>query len=359
MRRKEKYIAKGAVIGFVAVAAADILLQWFKHWQEGVPFTWDSYNGKQTLKYALIGTAAGAGIGYLAYHVKLSDEAKHPFNSDGHLRKVLSKEHIKSDPHLLKKFVYYKSIVKNCLGEKFVKKLAYQPEDAGSFFKRTAIISNCDLDIILAFKRNSYATLEEMYYDVHDVLQKNFGNKAIVCKQTKAIGITFEHNGLPIHFDVVPGREIGNYKNTKNLNLYIRPDWVWQRGSSFKTNVSLQKKTTTNLPAARRAIKLLKSYRDKNDLPISSLVLEQCVCEALSHNKYGTSFSDTENLLNSMTHVARKIEQENMVDIANTNNNLLRKMSVSEKAFISSQLERDIEKIETNPRYIKEIFQST
>ncbi|MDN3654053.1 hypothetical protein QWZ08_00360 [Ferruginibacter paludis] len=356
MRRKEKYIANGAVIGFVGIAAGDIIFQWFKHWQRGMPFTWNSYNGKQTLKHALIGSAVGAGIGYLAYESKLSDESNHPFNSDEHLRKVLSEENLKSDPVLLKKYLSYKSEVKKWLREKFAQKLAYQPEDAGSFFKRTAIISNCDLDIILPFKRSSYTTLEQMYYDVHEVLQRNFGNQAVVSKQTKAIGLTFEHNGLPIHFDIVPGREINDYKNTKDLNLYVRRDWAWQRGSSFKTNVSLQQRATTNLPAARRTIKLMKSYRDKNDLPISSVLLEQCVCDALSNHKYGTRFSDTENLLNSMIHVARKIKQENIIDVANTNNNLLNKMSESDKTFVATFLETDIQRIETNPRYIKEIF---
>ncbi|MEO6548337.1 MAG: hypothetical protein ABIN94_10070 [Ferruginibacter sp.] len=356
MRRKENYIAKGAVIGFIGVAIGDILLQWFKHWQKDIPFTWDSYNGKQTLKHSLIGSAVGAGVGYLVYESKLSDEAKHPFNSDEHLRKILSEENLKSNPALLKKYLSYKSEVKEWFSQRFAQKLAYQPEDAGSFFKRTAIKSNCDLDIILPFKKSSYVTLEEMYYDVYNTIKRNFGDTAIVSKQTKAIGITFEHNGLPIHFDIVPGREIGDYRFTKDLNLYVRPDWASQRGSSFKTNVGVQKKATTNLPAARRTIKLLKSYRDKNNLPISSVVLEQCVCNALSDNKYGVSFSDTENLLNSMIHVARKVEQESIIDVANTNNNLLNKMAPSDKIFVASFIENDVYKIETNPRYIKEIF---
>ncbi len=235
MRRKEKYIVQGAVIGFVGIAIGDILFQWFKHWQKDIPFTWDSYNGKQTLKHALIGSAAGAGVGYLVYESKLSDESNHPFNSDEHLRKILSEENLKSNPALLKKYLSYKSEMKKCLGEKFAQKLTCQPEDAGSFFKRTAIMSNCDLDIILPFKRSSYTTLEDMYYDVHDIMQRSFGDKAIVSKQTKAIGITFEHDGLPIHFDIVPGREINDYRCKKDLNLYVRPDWAWQRGSSFKS----------------------------------------------------------------------------------------------------------------------------
>lgn len=88
------------------------------------------------------------------------------------------------------------------------------------FLRETAIGSNYDLDIVLPFKRNSYSSLEEMYYDVYEVIGKAFGDRATVTKQTKAIGLTFENNGNPIHFDVVPGREINNYAVEKDL-IYL------------------------------------------------------------------------------------------------------------------------------------------
>jgi len=61
-----------------------------------------------------------------------------------------------------------------------------------------------------------------------------------------------------------------------------RPDWAWQRGSSFRTNYYLQRNITTNKPDARNTIKLLKIYRERNKLDIPTVVIEQCVGEALS-----------------------------------------------------------------------------
>ena len=347
---------QGAIIGFAGVAVLDITLQWIDHLRKNRPFTWESFNCTRTLKNALIGTAVGAGVGYLAYENIILKESESLFDSDDFLKKILSAESIKSNHTLFNKYLSYKTDVKQLLNEKFGQKLVCAPEDTGSFFKRTAVISNCDLDVMLPFKKDSYTTLEEMYYDVYDTLHKNFGNKAIVSKQTKAIGLTFEYNGLPIHFDIVPGREINNYKSTKEVNLYVRPDLVWQKGSSFKTNIGLQKKVTTNLPAARRIIKLLKTYREKNNLTIPSVLIEHCVCDALSGNRYGTSFSDTENLLNSMMHIANKLDQNCIVDTANSNNNLLEKISYDEKLSCSTQLKKDIKRIENSSRYIKEIF---
>jgi hypothetical protein len=356
MRRKEQYITKWALIGFAGTAGVDILVQLLEHLLDKKPFTWESYNGNRTLKNAFIGCAIGAGVGYLAYQTKLSEEARHPFNSDEYLKKVLSEENLKSDPLLLKKYLSYKAEIKEWLNRKFDSRLICKAEDAGSFFKRTAIASNTDLDIVLAFRNNSYATLEEMYYHVYDCLQAQFEHKAIVTKQTKAIGLTFEHNCLPIHFDIVPGREVGDYKVTKELNLYVRADWAWQKGSSFKTNIGVQKTITVNKPEARRVIRLLKTYKVRNGMELPSVIIDQCVVESLSDSRFGVHFSDTENLLNSMNFIARKMQQNNYSDTANSNNNLNSKLNSTQRHYLAEQLYNDVERIEENPRYIKEIF---
>ena len=137
MRRKEQYVTRWALIGFAGSAGVDILLQWLEHLLDKKPFTWESYNGNRTLKNAFIGSAIGAGVGYLAYQAKLSEEAKHPFNSDEYLKKVLSEENLKSDPLLLKKYLSYKADIKEWLNRKFESRLICKAEDAGSFFKRT------------------------------------------------------------------------------------------------------------------------------------------------------------------------------------------------------------------------------
>jgi hypothetical protein len=356
MRRRDKNIIGGALILGGISAFIDVILQWVEYNEKGIDFTWDNYNGLRTIKNATAGSIFGAGAGYAFYRYKISEETKLPFNSDEYIRKLLTKEHLKSNPIFFKHILSYRNKVKQFLRNKFDNKLAALPEDAGSFFKRTAINSNYDLDIILPFKKNSYNSLEEMYHDVYEIIGKTFGSKASVTKQTKAIGITFENNGNPIHFDIVPGREINNYALEKDLNLYVKPNWVWQRGSLFKTNIGTQKKITTNKPKARAVIKLLKIYRDRNSLSLPSITIEQCVTDALSYNKYGVHYSATENLLNSMDYIIQKMEEKSLFDICNTNNNLHDKLSVEDRKYISSLMQRDIRKIGENSRFIREIF---
>lgn len=357
MRRKDRHMVNGALIVGGATALIDILFQWLEHKDKGIEFNWENYNGWRTVKNAAIGGAIGAGMGYAVYRYKISEEAKLPFNSDDYLKKILTEEHLKANPSVFNRVITYREKVKQWSVDKFGNKLAALPEDAGSFYKRTAIGSNYDLDIVLPFKKSSYNSLEEMYYDVYETVGESFGEMATITKQTKAIGITFENKGNPIHFDVVPGREINNYATEKDLNLYVKPDWIWQRGGSFKTNIDIQKRMTVNRPEARTVIKLLKAYRDRNGLPLPTLMIEQCVVGALSRTNYGIFASSTDNLLNCMDFISKKMEQKRLMDIANSNNNLHNKLEDMQRYYISDQLQQDVKRIEANPRYIKEIFE--
>ena len=358
MRRKEKYILVGGAIGFGFVALIDILRQWLRHSQANKPFTWSSYNGIQTLKNGFFGFAIGAGAGYLTYEYKVSEESKTRFSSDGYLRKYLTKESLKAQPDVFQKVLQRREKLKQFIETKFHKKLVSPPENAGSFHKRTAIASNYDLDIIVPFKRTSFSSLEKMFDSVHRVIDKSFGHEAVVTKQTKAISIAFDEDTEPIYFDIVPGREINNYGKDRMLNLYVSPEWVWQRGSSFKTNVRSQLELTKDKPQARTVIKLLKCYRDKNGFELSGPILEQSVVEAMSSRNYGVHPSTTENLLNSMEYLSKKLLQKTLIDYANTNNNLNDKLSASDREAIANYLIDDIIRIDRNPRYIKELFEA-
>jgi hypothetical protein len=357
MRRKQKHIVYGSAIGFGVVALFDILKQWQEHIDKKIPFTWDSYNGLRTLKSGSIGASIGAGIGYLTYEYKIAEESKNPFNSDEYLKRILSNESLKAKPHILQRVLDLRENVKQRLAISFQNRLAVPPEDTGSFPKGTAIASNYDLDIVLPFKRDSYATLESMYYDVHDVVDHAFSDRAIITKHTKAIGLTFEEESESFFFDIVPGREIANYRKDKKLNLYVRPDWIWQRGSSFKTNVRSQQRLAANKYEIRDVVRLLKCYRDRNGFSLTGVLIEQCVCEALSNKNYGVHPSITENLLNTMELVSKRVSQNRIIDDSNANNNLNEKISSMDREALAEQLLNDIEKIEDNPRYIKEIFE--
>ena len=161
MRRKDKHTLKGAAVGAAVTSIADIILQWVEHRNTNQEFTWESYNGTRTLKRAALGGVLGGGIGYAAYRYKISEESKLPFSSDNYLKKLLTEENLKSDPKTLKKVISARKKIKNWLWKEFESELVHFPEDAGSFFKGTALASNFDLDIILPFKKRSFKSLKK------------------------------------------------------------------------------------------------------------------------------------------------------------------------------------------------------
>ena len=92
-------------------------------------------------------------------------------------------------------------------------------------------------------------------------------------------------------------------------------------------------------------------------MKIPSTIIEQYTLSALSEKRFGIHYSETENLLNSMSHISNKITQNTLIDKANSNNNLHEKMDYYQRENIAVQLIKDVERIENNPRYIREIFE--
>lgn len=356
MRRKNRYIVNGATIGFAITSIADVLIQWNEHRISNLAFTWESYNGARTIKSAFWGGVVGGGIGYASYLNKIREESKLPFNQDTYLKNILTKENLNSDPDRLAKIISAKNRIKSWLGKVFKSKLVHFPEDGGSFFKGTALASDFDLDVILPFKKRSFETLEKMYYTVYKLINDEFGEHGIVCKQSKSIGLSIVLKGESIHFDIVPGREVNDYKIDRDLNLYIRPERFWQKGSQFKTNSRLQKKIAVNNPKARAVIKLLKKYARLNSWKVPAIIIEQFTIEALSENKYGIQYSTAKNFLSALIYISSNIIKNTLIDSANSNNNLLDKLTVFEQHTISRQIRKDLIRIREDPRNLKLIF---
>lgn len=357
MRRQQQHITCGAVGGVFIAMLADVLIQWLETRESGECFSWENYDGKRTIKSGIIGGIAGGALGYAYHKYKVCDEARFPFDPDEYLLKLLALEHINSNPEVYKSVALCMQNVKARLAELFKHQLVSGPENTGSYRKRTINISNYDLDIILPMRRDSYSSLKEMYEHVFNTLGQAFGNNVIVRKQTKAIGLIFSVDGYDIYFDVVPGREIGNYLEDHELNLYVRPEWLWERGGSFKTNVNDQKNFTVNQPEARKVIRILKIYSDRNNLQIPTTIIEHCVINALSDHIFGVYKSVIENLLNCMDYLVTKLNHAKIIDHANTNNNLNDKISDWNKFLIVNRLRKDIIAIENNPRFLKEMFE--
>ncbi|HYC87139.1 MAG TPA: hypothetical protein VEB86_18025 [Chryseosolibacter sp.] len=357
MRKKTKYLLTGAAIGSAVAVALDVLMQLAECMKEGKPFSWENFNGRRTLKAAAIGGGIGTGIGAISYHFSREEDRQTVFDSNDYLSEVLREESIKSDPGLLNKVLQYRTRMKEWLANEFGDLLVTEPLDNGSFYKRTANRSNFDLDITLVFAKKTRMTLAQIFEMSFESLKKKFGDVAVIKRRTRVISVEFTAGSEVIKFDIVPARERGNFKKDAEVTLYVQPEWFWQEGSSFKTNLDRQRSATRNKPEARRAIRLLKAYRDRNNLDIPTVMIEQCCIDALSKNKFGTEWSDKENLLNAMDTLAARLQQKQIIDVSNTNNNLVDKVSEMERLSASQLLYSDIEEIEKDPRYLKEIFE--
>jgi hypothetical protein len=357
MRKKQKYILNGAVIGGGILVATDILLQWLESQNNGTKLTLQTFDFKRTFKIGALGSGIGGLVGYGLYLNDTAREKQIPFNSNRYLQKVLSSEYLRNDPIYFDSVLSKRELTRKWVMKQFENDLAGYPEYGGSLYKGTAITSEYDSDIIIPFRRNSYLSLKNMFEDVYEKVDEKFGSLAKVRMGSKAIELTFLNEEKDICIDLVPGREINNYRIDKELNLYIRPEWFWQDGSSFKANIRHQKSIVSNTPGAKRIIKLLKIYKRRNNLPLSKVLIEQAVVEAMSPKNYGYHSSEIENLLNSMSFISKKLKQKTLPDFSNSNNNLNGKYSEGERYSVATLLENDIARIENNPRYLKEIFE--
>ena len=194
-----------------------------------------------------------------------------------------------------------------------------------------------------------------MYESVYEALNNHFSNYKIeVRKQNRSIGITFYENEFEVHFDVVPGREINDFKNDKELNLLDNANSFWNGYSRIKTNLDAHKVLTVNKPEERKVIKLIKLYRDRNDLEMPSIVIQSMVSRCFDKKLPSSSIMD--NFTYAMEYMANKLPSSRIVDPANTNNIISDSIDQERIRVFTHLVNNDLYKINEDERYIKEAF---
>jgi len=355
MRRELKYPIAGFGMGAIGGGIANLIIQFSELEDEGKSF-WDNVNWDRVLKSAGRWGVAGAAGGYLYYQLKVAQESSLPFYADDYLHKVLMHYNVKGNKHIYNDAISKRESIKDFLKETFKGKLAGSPVNWGSTARGTAIGDNYDFDIIIPFKRNSYNSLEEMYTSVYNILYKQYaGYNVEVRKQKRSLGITFFLNETELHFDIVPGREVNDYKLDKNLNLFVRPDNFWSNPSRIKTNLDAHRNLTKNRPEERKVVKLVKLYRDLCHSNIHSTLLQNITVKAFENQEASSSLSN--NFIHTLEYIAEKLPILKVVDPANTNNILTENVSSNEINNLVRRINNDLFKIENNDRYLKEIFQ--
>lgn len=279
-----------------------------------------------------------------------------------HLQESLKTHKMSHIDNLISKYKTKRNEIKIALEEHYSDNI-YNPFDSGSFAKHTAINIKFDLDLIAPFKRDSFDTIQNMFDDVFNFLEKKYGQTGMahVRKQKVSIGVEFyaDKDGDKINIDVVPGREltIDNFSETKKLNIYFNDDqWGFSKGTHTQTNIQAQINHIKGKENARKVIRLLKIWKNSNNEPYKSFLLELATIKAFDKNDITGNLWD--QLKSVMEYIIDNITQESfkIIDPGNSNNDVLSLMESSDKANFANKLKLMIERIEEHSDNINTYF---
>lgn len=202
--------------------------------------TWENYNGHQALKKITVFGIVGGIAGNEFYKWEFREESKKEFSSDNFLRNLVREENPNLNPVKLQELKSITKEVKDKLYNEFSDQLVCYPETVGSLSKKIAITNTYDSDIVMPVKKdNHFGNMRNLSNEIHNTIEDLFEDNAEVIKRTRATSLLFQGNEGTHKIDIIYGREIGNYKEDKNLNLYIRRPFFWQKGKTFKTNIDI------------------------------------------------------------------------------------------------------------------------
>jgi hypothetical protein len=184
----------------------------------------------------------------------------------------------------------------------------------GSYGKDTIIRASYDLDLVMYWPHDCGYALGDIFSAVATELRKHW---KVVQQKNVAWTLPFEGG---FHVDVVPGRAID--ATFRYANLYRST-----AGSSLQTSIKVHIDAVRK-SGRRELIRLLKLWKVRRNVPVKSFVLEILGVEGAK----GTSMTDLEpQLAAALTHIRDRILTANIVDPANSNNNLGETMTAQEK----------------------------
>ena len=228
----------------------------------------------------------------------------------------------------------------------------YSAFNSGSIAKHTATNIKFDMDVVEAFKRNSFDTLQAMFDDVYDTLVGKYGSN-VVRKQKVSIGLEFpkdDGDELPVQIDVVPGRELSedDYSKTKDLHLYFNEDhWGFKKGTYTKTNISKQIDHISGRNTERKVIRLLKIWKKHKGKDYKSFLLELISIKALDGKKSAGLWED---LKLTMGYIRDNIAEDSfhLYDPGNGNNDVVAAMDSNKRQSLKSEMDTMLRNIESN-----------
>ena len=352
MNKKAKYTLNCAIVGTIILAIINVFKQLSKMDENPEKkFDWSQFlyaSGKG----AIIGGGIGFVIGTVVDEVYANQKT---INTDEYLDMFASSIAVDRNSRIFKLGEKKCEEIISFLEKEFKYELSKVPFQWGSHVKGTAIEGKSDFDIFARFNRDSFS-LEEMYHTVYEVLNNKFKNNSLIdiMKQKKSIGLIYNFHGEKVKIDIVPMREIVNNPNNTASNLYVNEKGLFAKSTFTKTDIPLQASVRLT-QTQKKIIMILKKWKEDNQLPISSYMIQLLVIKAYNWNKAYIPRKLTDKLLMVLQFIAYNINSIRLISIENSNNDV-NNISDYNKDIIRKEALKIIEEFQYHPNTIQSFF---
>ena len=352
MNKKTKYSLYGALI----CGVGNGVLNMFRQLNECPehPIQWS-----RVLKAVGKGVAAG-GIGGLAIgsYTDYRNDQIEPLDTDAILSDLVNRIRLKENNTTYVKLCAKTDWLIGKITERFGWAIKNEPFRFGSTESGTALKEKFDIDVTLSFRHDAFRTIKDMYNSVEDYLHTLLGKNGIlnVRRQKVSIGILFSmDNGLTGNVDVVPVK-ITTKRNNKTAG-YMHKNGLGLFGvdSYQKTDTTLLKRQRLS-PAQKEILVILKNWKKKEKIPISSHLLETLMRDAFRCKRGRTPSYKTDKMVMVLSHIRDHIESVTLTSIENSNNRLT-DIPDSDKSNIKNACKQIVDDFEYQPNSIVQNFQ--
>lgn len=187
---------------------------------------------------------------------------------------------------------------------------------SGSVAKGTANAGTNDMDLFIALSSTTPGSLRDIYESLHVLASARWPSR----RQNVSTGVRVSG----YHFDLVPGRLHGGYRNWFSLWRNKAQTWA-------QTNVELQIQTVAN-SGRTEEIRILKLWRTLAGLDFPSYILELAVLQALHGRRQGDLAN---NVSAALDWLRDNMRTARLVDPANSNNVVTDDLSASDRGAIA------------------------
>ncbi|MCZ8023331.1 MAG: hypothetical protein O9294_16325 [Cytophagales bacterium] len=348
MNKKTKYSINGVIMGGAVFGILDGIKQ-YNEIQEnsGKDFDWRRFL-LAVGKGAAIGGAGGLLLGAWADY---ENSKVRPLNTDLGLINLSDKIRFdESHPTYIKLKEKGQSLIFMLLA-RYGSDIESTPR-LGSTVTGTALKDNFDIDYAVNFKHYAFRNIGQMFDSVHDFFEDSIGKKGIlrVRRQRKSIGVFVNVNGTEHKIDFAPCKLSKGKRNGAGY-LHVNDDSLFGNPSYTKTNVRELNKVKLS-HTQKRIVLLLKNWKEKNDLPLSSHLLQNMVLDAYA---FAPSIPKgfTKKVVMVLRHIADNLHVAFIRGVENTNN-VITAIPQSDKDIIADAAREVIKEYEYQPNSIME-----